>query len=129
METPPTFLANVLAEIGPESCDHNMFMDILQQVSTRIQRSGIETQIAFTLCMMVTAQSNHSNSGRAWNIVEFGAACLEMFPKIDVNQVFSLLPMTLVSFESASCVSLVILGLKAMSTVLGWRERSLNLFA
>lgn len=117
METPPTFLADVLAELGPESCDHNMFMDILQQVSTRIQRSGIEAQIAFALCMMATTQGGRPDPGGPWNVVEFGAACLEVFPKVDICQVFSLLPMTPMSFDSAGCVASVVLGLKAMSTV------------
>ncbi|PJF16482.1 hypothetical protein PSACC_03678 [Paramicrosporidium saccamoebae] len=85
----PGYLAKVLADLGPESCDRNMFLDILQQLKPMLQ-GGVENPVALALIYM--CQPNHpGNLARsplgAWNTSVFGSAVFESFPKIDINAV------------------------------------------
>ena len=77
----PGYLAKVLADLGPESCDRNMFLDVLQQLSPMLMQGGIESQVGQALAMMCRPQGAGGVSPRTpsltWNTTTFGSAVLE----------------------------------------------------
>lgn len=77
LEGDPGFLAKVLVDLGPESCDRNTFLDILQQLKSLL-KNDVECPVALALLQMCTS-SNTSTSGYSsmWNMQAFGSAVLE----------------------------------------------------
>lgn len=77
----PGYLAKVLTDLGPESCDRNMFLDVLQQLSPMLMQGGIESQVGQALAMMCRPQGTGGVSPRTpsltWNTATFGSAVLE----------------------------------------------------
>ena len=72
----PGYLANVLLDLGPETCDRNTFLDILQQVTPTMGKERVEVQVAYALLMMAERVSEPAGGG--WNCTTFGSAVLEL---------------------------------------------------
>ena len=69
------YLAKILSDLGPDSCDRNMFLDIIQQTGPMLaQGGGMEQQAAAALLMMSTY---HAEGSTQWNTTLFGGAVLE----------------------------------------------------
>ena len=117
----PGYLAKVLADLGPESCDRNMFLDILQQLSPMLVQGGTESQVGHALVMMCRSQGLGGSSPRTpsptWNATTFGSAVLESFPRIDVNQVFAGLDIPQFAVADPRGAELIFRGLRAMCKV------------
>jgi len=116
METPSTFLAHVLSEIGPESCDRNMFIDILQQVSAKLLLKGVESQLSFALAMMCS-RGDKASSREPWNLQAFGSAALEVFPKLDINILFSFFDEARIKIADPSLAAELVQAIRAMCKV------------
>lgn len=125
----PSYLAKVLNDLGPSSCDHNVFSDVIQQLAPVIGKDGMESQIALSLSMMCastnnitiksTANNNTSNTEKGsklefWNTSVFGLAVLESFPKIDVNKTFSSLDNAQLLIKSPSAAEMLVVFFKVL---------------
>jgi hypothetical protein len=78
-ETEPEYLATVLADLGPDSCDRNMFFDILQQLRPMLQ-GNVENPVAQALIFMSKPANNAGfarTQSSVWNTALFGSAALE----------------------------------------------------
>lgn len=74
-------MAKVLADLGPETCDKNMFLDVLQQLSPMLVQGGIECQVAVALTFICRLGASggvpRSPVAPAWNTTTFGSAVFE----------------------------------------------------
>ncbi len=114
------YLAKVFADLGPESCDRNMFSDVIQQLAPQVAQGGGELagQIGMTLTMMCrTSNGGGSSSAAVWNTDSFGSAVLEVFPKVDVDKVLAHLDNPQLIISGPGNAEQVIRGLKSMSKV------------
>lgn len=113
MASDANYLAKVLMELGPASCDQHVFTDVLQQLGPVIGKGGVESQVANALTMMCcsgsaskggsslvntssgvsfgTARTEAAHSIGTWNTSLFGLAVAEAFPKVDVNRTLAFL--------------------------------------
>lgn len=103
-----SFLAEVLKELGSETCDHGTFTDILQQLSPKLKGPPLERNVASALAMMLNDGGSATTIDHQWNIKGFATACLETFKSVDINRVMASLQETpLVVSDAAMAVRFV----------------------
>lgn len=110
MDLESDYLAKVLSDLGAESCDRNMFLDILQQLGPMLVKGGIELQLVKTLCMMCRT----AHDSPRWNTKTFGQAVLETFPKLDINVLIGELDTPFLVIDDSKGAELFFNGLRAL---------------
>lgn len=116
----PGYLAKILSDLGAETCDRNMFLDVLQQLRPLLTKDKIESQVAIAIIMMFVQTVQPSAAGMVgptWNMTAFGSSVLESFPKIDVNEVIGSLDCPQLHVVDPRGAELIITTLRAMSKV------------
>lgn len=110
MDLESDYLAKVLSDLGAESCDRNMFLDILQQLGPMLVKGGIELQLVKSLCMMCRTVHNSPQ----WNTKTFGQAVLETFPKLDIDVLIKELDSPFLIIDDSTGAELFFKGLRAL---------------
>lgn len=112
------YLAKILSDLGAETCDRNMFLDVLQQLRPLLTKDKIESQVAIAIIMMLlqtTKQASNELPKPLWNMTAFGSSVLESFPKFDLNEVIGSFDCPQLQVNDPRSAEIIVNTLRAMS--------------